>query len=97
MINGAIKLIFMFLVATFSLFWISEKLTIFLENEKHSYFEASEKNEVEGKLITLFINQIELFDLYSFSLFDSQNINSSYSFNVKEFSFKNRTPPPELV
>jgi hypothetical protein len=95
--NNVIKLIFMFLIATFSLFWISEKVTIFLENEKYSYFEASEKNEAEGKVKTLFIDQIEHFDLDSFSLFDSQEINSFYSFNIKKFSFKNLTPPPELV
>lgn len=85
------------MISTFSLFWISEKLTIFLENEKYSYFEGSEKNEVEAKVKTLFIDQIELFDLDSFSLFDSQKINSFYSFNVVEFTFKNLTPPPELV
>jgi hypothetical protein len=95
--NSIIKLIFMFLISTFSLLWISEKSTVFLENEKYSYFEVSEINEVEGKVKTLFIDQIELFDLDSFSLSDSQKINSFYSFNVKKFSFKNLTPPPELV
>jgi hypothetical protein len=95
--NNAVKLIFMFLLSTFSLFWISEKVTILLEDEKHSYFEVSEKNEVEGKVKTLFMDQIELFDLDSFSLFDSQKINSFYYFTVKKFSLKNLTPPPELV
>jgi hypothetical protein len=95
--NSAIKLIFMFLMSTFSLFWISEKLTVFLENEKYSYFEVSEKSEVEAEVKTLFIDQIELFDLDSLSLFDSQKINSCYCFNVKKFSVKNLTPPPELV
>jgi hypothetical protein len=95
--NNVIKLIFMFLISTFSLFWTSEKLTIFLENEKCSYFEVSEINEVEAKVKTLFIDQVELFDLDSFSLFDSQKINSFYSFNVREFTFKNLTPPPERV
>jgi len=95
--NYVIKLIFMFLISTFSLLWISDKLTIFFENETYSYFEVSEINEVEAKVKTLFIDQIELFDLDSFSLFDSQKINSFYSFNVREFTFKNLTPPPELV
>lgn len=85
------------MVTAFSLFWISEKLAVFLDDEKYSYVETTEKSETENKLKTLFINQIDFVDLDSFSSSDSQNINSSYSFNVKEFSFENLTPPPELV
>jgi hypothetical protein len=90
--SKAIKLIFMFLISTFSLFWISEKLTVFLENEEHSYFEVSEKNEVEAEVKNLFIDQIELFDLEALSLFDSQKINSFYCFKVKKCSFKKSYP-----
>jgi hypothetical protein len=95
--NSTIKFIFLFLVTTFSVFWISEKLTVFLEKEKYSYFETNEKNEVESKVKTLFINQIELFDLDTVATFDSQNSNTFYSFIVKEFIFKNLNPPPELL
>lgn len=94
--NSANKLIFLLLVTIFSLLWISEKFTVFLDNENYSYFETSEKNEVESNLQTLFINQIELFDLDTFATFDSQKSNILYSFKVKEFKFKNLTPPPEL-
>lgn len=79
------------------MFWISEKFAVFLENEKYSYFETTEKSETENKLKTLFINEIDLFDVDFFSLSNSQNINSFYSFKIKEFSFESLTPPPELV
>lgn len=95
--NSTIKLIFMFLITTFSLLWISEKLAVFLENEKYSYVETSENTEIESKLKTLFMYPITLFDLDTFSSSKLQNINSSYFFNVKEFSFESLTPPPELM
>lgn len=87
----------MFLVTTFSLFWIGEKSAVFLDNEKYSYFETIEKYEIESKLKTLFVYEIDLFDLNSFSSSNTQNNNSFYSFKIKEFSFKNLTPPPEIV
>lgn len=85
------------MITTFSLFWISEKIAVFVEDEEYSFFETTENEEIESKLKTLFVYQIDLFDLHSFSLSNSQNINSFYSFNVKEFSFEIQTPPPEIV
>jgi hypothetical protein len=103
--NSVIKLFFMFFMTTFSLIWISEKLSmLYLESEKHSYFETTEttensdsENVTENKLKTLFVNQIDHSDLAPLSLSNSQNINSAYSFKVKEFCFECLTPPPEIV
>ena len=100
--NSAIKLFFMFLITTFSLIWISEKFfMLYLEREKHSYFESTEtsdtENVTENKLKTLFVNQIDHSDLAPLSLSNSQNINSAYFFKVKEFCFECLTPPPEIV
>ncbi|HWS60291.1 MAG TPA: hypothetical protein VN182_05125 [Flavobacterium sp.] len=100
--NSVIKLFFMFFVTTFSLIWISEKLSmLYLESEKYSYFETTEttdsENITENKLKTLFVNQIDFSDLTPFSLSNSRKINLAYSFKVKEFCFECLTPPPEIV
>lgn len=100
--NSVIKLFFMFLIATFSLIWISEKLSmLYLESEEYSYFESTENNDTENvtenKLKTLFVNQIDFSDLAPLSLSNSQNINSAYYFKVKEFCFECLTPPPEIA
>lgn len=86
-------------MTAFSLLWISDKLSVFLENEKYSFYETAEKSdaesETETKLKTLFFNQIDFMNLASKSLPDPQNNISFYSFNVKEFCFENLSPPPE--
>jgi hypothetical protein len=92
----------MFFMTSFSLIWISEKLSmLYLESEKYSYFETTEnsdtENVTENNLKTLFVNPINHSDLAPLSLFNSQNINSAYSFKVKEFCFECLTPPPEIV
>ena len=85
------------MIATFSLLWVSEKFAVLLEDEEYSYVETSEKGEIENKLKTLFISSFDLFELQNFPSSDSKNINSCYSFTIKEFSFESLTPPPELV
>lgn len=87
-------------MTTFSLIWISEKLSVLIEKEKYGYYESTEKNDsenqTENKLKTLlFINQIEFLNLDHFLSSNSEKNNSFYSFNVKEFHFENLTPPPE--
>lgn len=98
--KGIYKLFFIFLITTFSLIWISDKLTVFLEYEKYSYYETDEKsgseNQTESKLKTLFINQIDLLNWLPLVLSTPQH-NSSYSFKIKEFCYENLTPPPEKV
>lgn len=88
-------------MATFSIIWISDKFSVFLENEKYGYCEVAEKNGIESenetKLKTLFFDQTDFFNWEPFSLTDSQNYTSFYSFNVKEFCFEDQTPPPEKV
>ena len=99
--SSVFKLFFVFLMATFSLIWISDKLSVFLEKEKYSYYETTGNNDSENqseiKLKTLFISQIGLLNLIQFSSSNAQNNNSSYSFNVKEFCFESHTPPPEIA
>lgn len=97
--NGIFQLFFSLLITTFSLIWVSEKLSVIIENEKSSYYETTEKsdteNQTEPKLKTPFINKIELLNLASFLLSDSKSNHTYYSFHIKEISFKNLTPPPE--
>jgi len=87
-------------MTTFSLIWISDKLSVFLEKEKYSYYETAEKNDSENqseiKLKTLFVSQIDFLNLAEVSLFIPQNNNSFYSFKIKEFCFESLTPPPEM-
>lgn len=88
-------------MVTFSIIWIGERLSVFLEKEKYSYYETTEKNDSENqaeiKLKTLFVNQIDLLSLVEFSSSTAQKNNSFYSFNVKEFCFESHTPPPEIA
>ncbi|MDR6843461.1 hypothetical protein J2W95_000141 [Flavobacterium granuli] len=70
-----------------------------VENDEYGYFQTTEKgeteNQTESKLKTLFINQIDHLNLALFLLPNIENKNSFYLFAVKEFYFKNLTPPPE--
>jgi len=97
--NDIFKLFFSLLITTFSLIWISDKLSVIIENEKYSYYETTEKsdaeNQTENKLKTQFINPIEFLNLAQFSLSDTKNNNTYYLFTIKEISFENLTPPPE--
>lgn len=94
--KGIYKLFYILLITTFSLIWISDKLAVFLEYEKYSYYESSEKSEseTESKLKTLFINQIDLLNWVPLVVSTPQH-HSSYSFKIKEFCYENLTPPPE--
>ncbi len=97
--NGAFQLFFSLLITTFSLIWISNKVSVIMENEKYGYYETTEKNDAENqtenKLKTQFIDPIELLNLAQFSLSNPKNNNTYYLFNIKEISFENLTPPPE--
>lgn len=95
--NGAIKLFLMLLISTFSLIWVSEKLSIVLEKEKYGFYEMAENSDTENKLKTQFLVEIELLNFSKFIVLSSQNNNTLYLFKIKEASFENLTPPPETV
>ncbi|OOG77984.1 hypothetical protein [Flavobacterium sp. A45] len=99
--NNVFNIFLSLIIVTFSLIWISDKLSVLVENEKYSYFETTEKgdseNQTENKLKTLFVSQIDYSNFGLYLLPNSKDINSLYSFTVKEFCFKNLTPPPEKV
>jgi len=99
--NNIFKLIFLLLVAAFSIIWVSDKLSVIIENEEYSFYGITEnsdtENQTETKLKTQFIDQIELLHFSMFSSLSAKKNNTFYLFNIKEFSFKNTTPPPEVV
>jgi len=97
--NAAFQLFFSLLITTFSLIWISDKLSVIMENERNGYYETTEKsdteNQTENKLKIQFIDSIELLNFAQFPLSDPKNSNTYYLYNIKEISFENLTPPPE--
>jgi hypothetical protein len=99
--NGVLKLFFLLLICTFSLIWISDKLSVIIENEKYGFCEMSEnndaENQTENKLKTQFLEKIELLNFAKFSILSTQKNNTFYLFKIKEASFENLTPPPEAV
>ena len=99
--DSALQLFFLLLITTFSFIWISDKLSVIMENEKYGYYETTEKNDAENqtenKLKTQFINKIDLLNFSRISILSTQKNNTFYLFKTKETSFKNRTPPPEIV
>jgi hypothetical protein len=74
--NSALQLIFLLLITTFSFIWISDKLSVIIENEKFSYYETTEKsdaeNQTENKLKTQFINKIDLLNFSKISILSTQ-------------------------
>lgn len=99
--NNIFKLIFLLLVTAFSIIWVSDKLSVIIENEKYSFYGITEnsdpENQTENKLKTPFIDQIELLHFSIFLPLSVKRNNSFYLFNIKEFLFENITPPPEVV
>ena len=99
--NSTLQLFFLLLITTFSFIWISDKLSVIIENEKFSYYETTEKsdaeNQTENKLKTQFINKIDLLNFSRISILSTQKNNTFYLFKIKEASFENWTPPPETV
>ena len=99
--KNVFKLFFLLLTVAFSILWISDKLTVVIENEKYGFYEMAENNETENqtenKLKTQFIEEIENFNFSRFFISSTQKNNSFYLFKIKEASFENRTPPPKVV
>jgi hypothetical protein len=99
--NNVFKLFFLLLTVVFSIIWISDKLTVVLENEKYGFYEMAEnsdtENQTENKLKTQFLEEIELLNFSRFFVSSTQKNNAFYFFKIKEVSFENLTPPPEVV
>jgi len=99
--NGAVKLFLLVLISTFSLIWISDKLSLVLEKEKYGFHKIAEnsdtENQTENKLKTQFFEEIELLNFSRFYGLSSQKNTTFYLFIIKEATFENRTPPPEKV
>lgn len=97
--NSLLKLFFLFVLAAFSLLWISDQLAVIIEDEKYSYYELTEKsdseNKVENELKTQFINKIETLNCTTISFLKKKN-NTVYLFKSKEFYSENQTPPPQV-
>jgi hypothetical protein len=99
--NNVFKLFFLLLTVAFSILWISDKLTVVIENKKYDFYEMAEnsetENQTENKLKTQFLEEIELLNFSRFIISSTQKNNTFYLFKIKEASFKNLTPPPEVV
>jgi hypothetical protein len=99
--NGASKLFLSMLISTFSLIWVSDELSFFLEKEKYGFYEMAEnndtENQTENKSKTQFLEEIELLNFSKFLVLSSQNNNPFYLFKIKEATFENLTPPPEIA
>ncbi|MFV8344312.1 hypothetical protein [Flavobacterium sp. XS2P39] len=97
--NSLIKLLFLFVLATFSFIWISDQLAVIIEDEQYSFYELTEKsdgeNKVENELKTQFINKIEALNC-TIILFLKKKNNTAYLFNSNEFFSENLTPPPQV-
>lgn len=99
--NNIFNLFFSLVIVIFSFIWISDKLSVFVENDEYGYFETTEKgdaeNKTENKLKTLFLSETDYLGLVLFLLPNIVNNDSFYSFAVKEFCFESLTPPPEMA
>ncbi len=86
---------------TFSIIWVSDKLSILIHEKQYDFYELTEnnteENNVESKLKLLFIDSIEIFNCFEYYSLNKTRINSFDLFVVKEFALKNFTPPPEIV
>ena len=85
--NNIFNIFFSVVIIVFSIFWIGDKLSVLIENEKMSYFETSEKgdaeNQTENKLKTVFIHEIGPLNLVQFSFSNKKHNHSFYSFTIK--------------
>ena len=101
MFRLTLKIFVLLAFLTFSIIWVSDKLSILIHEKQYDFYELTEnnteENNVESKLKLLFIDSIEIFNCFEFYSFNKKRINSFDSFVVKEFVHKDLTPPPEIV
>lgn len=99
--NSLFNLFFSFLIVIFAVIWVSDKLSVLVENDEYGYVETTEKGETESqkenKLKTLFFIPGDHLNMLASGESYIKISNSFYSFVVKEFCFENGTPPPEWV
>ncbi|TRX16085.1 hypothetical protein FNW25_13360 [Flavobacterium franklandianum] len=93
------NLILTLLISTYSLIWISNKLSLVLENEKYGFYKIVEnsdpKNETENKLDSEFLNEIALIIIENTNYSETKKEIISYTFKVKEVCIEKNLPPPE--
>lgn len=101
MFRLALKISVLILFLTFSLIWVSDKLSILIHEKQYDFYELTgnntEENNIESKLKLLFIDSTEIFNCFEYCSFNKNSINSFDLFVVKEFVLKNMNPPPEAV
>jgi hypothetical protein len=72
-----------------------------IENDKYDFSKTIEdgdtENQTENKSKTEFINEISVLDFTNFYFSNNQENTPFYLFKVKELSFENQTPPPEIA
>ena len=101
MFSLALKISVLLILLTFSLIWVSDKLSILIHEKQYDFYELAENNteetNFESKLKLLFIDSIKLFNCFECYSFIKARISSFDLFVAKEFVLKNFTPPPEMV
>lgn len=94
-----INLFITLFISAYSLIWISDKLSLIIENEKYGFYKIVEnsdpKNETENKLDTEFLNEIALIIIENTNYSETKKEIISYTFKVKEVCIEKTLPPPE--
>lgn len=99
--NSPYKFHFLLLMTTFLSIWISDGLSVIIENDKYVFSKTIEdsdtENQTENKSETEFINEVAFLDFTNFCFLNTQENTPFYLFKIKAFSLKNQTPPPEIA
>jgi hypothetical protein len=95
-----INLFLTLLISVYSLIWISDKLSLIIENEKYGFYKIVEnsdpKNETENKINTEFLNEIALIIIENTNYSETKKESISYTFKIKEVCIEKTLPPPEV-
>lgn len=95
-----INLFLTLLISVYSLIWISDKLSLIIENEKYGFYKIVEnsdpKNETENKINTEFLNEIALIIIENTNYSETKKESISYTFKIKEVCIEKKLPPPEV-
>ena len=95
-----INLFLTLLISAYSLIWISNKLSLIIENEKYGLYKIVEnsdpKNETENKINTEFLNEIALIIIENTNYSETNKESISYTFKIKEVCIEKTLPPPEV-
>ena len=95
-----INLFLTLLISAYSLIWISNKLSLIIENEKYGLYKIVEnsdpKNETENKINTEFLNEIASIIIENTNYSETNKESISYTFKIKEVCIEKTLPPPEV-